>query len=167
MLAGVVKRVFAGVRGRRSWGPGDLTRRQREILALFCRGLSCARIAEARVVRPVAIRNAICAIDTASWKWTPNRKWWSGRCATDCWMINAPLWSPEPERPTAESSSPGSYWCQRFLLLSPSDWLTRCKYNAPALSDRGLPIPYSTGKLVALITAVRLPTGEAVTIPLL
>ena len=48
VLAEVVKRVFGGVCGRRSWGPGDLTRRQREILARFCRGLSCARTAEAR-----------------------------------------------------------------------------------------------------------------------
>ena len=39
-----------------------MTRREREILVLFCWGLSYARIAEIREVRPVTIRNAIYAI---------------------------------------------------------------------------------------------------------
>ena len=60
----VVRRVFEGI--RRGAEPedqnGPLTRREREILALFCRGLSYARIAELREVRPVTIRNAIYAI---------------------------------------------------------------------------------------------------------
>ena len=40
--AEVVPRVFAGIRRgvEEEQGPGDLTPRQREILALFCRGLS-------------------------------------------------------------------------------------------------------------------------------
>ena len=49
--AEVVTRVFAGIRRgaeQEEQGPGDLTRRDREILAQFCRGLSYARIAEAR-----------------------------------------------------------------------------------------------------------------------
>ena len=62
--ADVVRRVFEGI--RRGAEPedetGPLTRREREILALFCRGLSYARIAELREVRPVTIRNAIYAI---------------------------------------------------------------------------------------------------------
>ena len=62
--ADVVRRVFEGI--RRGAEPedesGPLTRREREILALFCRGLSYARIAEIREVRPVTIRNAIYAI---------------------------------------------------------------------------------------------------------
>ena len=60
----VVRRVFEGI--RRGAEPedesGPLTQREREILALFCRGLSYARIAEIREVRPVTIRNAIYAI---------------------------------------------------------------------------------------------------------
>ena len=60
----VVRRVFEGI--RRGFEPEDenspLTRREREILALFCRGLSYARIAEIREVRPVTIRNAIYVI---------------------------------------------------------------------------------------------------------
>ena len=60
----VVRRVFEGI--RRGAEPedetGPLTQREREILALFCRGLSYARIAELREVRPVTIRNAIYAI---------------------------------------------------------------------------------------------------------
>ena len=60
----VVRRVFEGI--RRGAEPEDencpLTPREREILALFCRGLSYARIAEIREVRPVTIRNAIYAI---------------------------------------------------------------------------------------------------------
>ena len=62
--ADVVRRVFEGI--RRGAEPedesGPLTQREREILALFCRGLSYARIAEIREVRPVTIRNAIYAI---------------------------------------------------------------------------------------------------------
>ena len=61
--AEVVRRVFAGIRRgaerEEEPGPGELTSRDREILALFCRGMSYARIAEARGVRPVTIRNAI------------------------------------------------------------------------------------------------------------
>ena len=62
--AEVVPRVFAGIRRgvEEEQGPGDLTPRQREILALFCRGLSYARIAEARGMRPVTIGNAVYAI---------------------------------------------------------------------------------------------------------
>ena len=63
--AEVVRRVFAGIRRgaqEEEPGPGDLTRRDREILALFCRGLSYARIAEAREVKPVTIRNAVYGI---------------------------------------------------------------------------------------------------------
>ena len=63
--AEVVTRVFAGIRQgapQEELGPGDLTRRDREILALFCRGMSYARIAEAREVKPVTIRNAVYGI---------------------------------------------------------------------------------------------------------
>jgi DNA-binding NarL/FixJ family response regulator len=63
--AEVVTRVFAGIRRgapQEELGPGDLTRREQEILALFCRGMSYARIAEDREVKPVTIRNAIYAI---------------------------------------------------------------------------------------------------------
>ena len=64
--AEVVTRVFAGIRRgaeqEEELGPGDLTRREQEILAQFCRGLSYARVAEARGVKPVTIRNAIYAI---------------------------------------------------------------------------------------------------------
>ena len=62
--AEVVTRVFAGIRrgAQEEPGPGDLTRREREILALFCRGMSYARIAEAREVKPVTIRNAVHGI---------------------------------------------------------------------------------------------------------
>ena len=64
--ADVVRRVFEGI--RRGAEPedetGPLTQREREILALFCRGLSYARIAELREVRPVTIRNAIYAIQS-------------------------------------------------------------------------------------------------------
>ncbi len=63
--AQVVTRVFAGIRRgaqQEELGPGGLTQREREILALFCRGMSYARIAEAREVKPVTIRNAIYAI---------------------------------------------------------------------------------------------------------
>ena len=65
MSAEVVRRVFAGVRRgtqEEEPGPGDLTRRDREILALFCRGMSYARIAGAREVKPVTICNAVYGI---------------------------------------------------------------------------------------------------------
>ena len=66
--AEVVRRVFAGI--RRGAEPAEeenqsqLTRRDREILALFCRGMSYARIAEGRGVKPVTIRNAIYGIQS-------------------------------------------------------------------------------------------------------
>ena len=65
VAADVVRRVFAGIRRgaqEEELGPGGLTPRDLEILALFCRGLSYARIAEARGVRPVTVRNAIYGI---------------------------------------------------------------------------------------------------------
>ena len=64
--AEVVRRVFAGIRrgaeSAEEENQSQLTRRDREILALFCRGMSYARIAEGRGVKPVTIRNAIYAI---------------------------------------------------------------------------------------------------------
>ena len=53
VAADVVRRVFAGIRRgaqEEEPGPGGLTPRDLEILALFCRGMSYARIAEARGV---------------------------------------------------------------------------------------------------------------------
>ena len=64
--AEVMRRVFAGI--RRGAEPEEeedrsqLTRRDREILALFCRGMSYVRIVEAREVKPVTIRNAVYGI---------------------------------------------------------------------------------------------------------
>ena len=43
-------------------GSGDLTERDLEILASFCRGMSYAKIAEARGVKPVTVRIAVYAI---------------------------------------------------------------------------------------------------------
>ena len=63
--AEVVRRVFAGIsRGAETEeeDQSQLTPRDREILALFCRGMSYARIAEAREVKPVTIRNAVYGI---------------------------------------------------------------------------------------------------------
>ena len=62
----VVRRVFAGIRGgaepEEEPRPAGLTPRDREILALFSQGMSYARIAEARGVQPVTIRNAVYGI---------------------------------------------------------------------------------------------------------
>ena len=63
--ADVVRRVFAGIRRTEGMDDdlsGGLTRRDQEILALFCRGMSYARIAEVRGVMPVTIRNAVYGI---------------------------------------------------------------------------------------------------------
>ena len=63
--ASIVRRVFAAIRAgaeQEEKGLGGLTQRDLEILASFCRGLSYARIAEARGVKPVTIRNAVYAI---------------------------------------------------------------------------------------------------------
>ena len=64
--AEVVTRVFARIRAEAEQGGekglGGLTERDLEILASFCRGMSYARIAEARGVKPVTIRNAVYAI---------------------------------------------------------------------------------------------------------
>ena len=64
--AGVVTRVFARIRAEAKEGgekgvPG-LTKRDIEILASFCRGMPYGKIAEAREVKPVTIRNAVYAI---------------------------------------------------------------------------------------------------------
>ena len=63
--ASIVRRVFAAIRAgaeQEEKGLGGLTQRELQILASFCRGLSYARIAEARGVKPVTIRNAVYAI---------------------------------------------------------------------------------------------------------
>ena len=63
--ASIVRRVFAAIRAgaeQEEKGLGGLTQRELQILASFCRGLSYARIAEARGVKAVTIRNAVYAI---------------------------------------------------------------------------------------------------------
>ena len=64
--AEVVTRVFAGIRsGGRTGDAADvagLTFREREILISFSQGMSYARIAEARGIKPVTVRNAIYGI---------------------------------------------------------------------------------------------------------
>ncbi|MYC35715.1 MAG: response regulator transcription factor [Chloroflexi bacterium] len=61
-----IRRVFAGIRHaeerRKTHGPGGLTAREREILALFSQGLSYAEVAKVRENQPLTIRNAIYAI---------------------------------------------------------------------------------------------------------
>ena len=64
--AEVVTRVFAGIRDAARAGDApdriDLTRREREILISFATGMSYARIAEERGIKPVTARNAIYGI---------------------------------------------------------------------------------------------------------
>ena len=63
--ASIVRRVFAAIRAgaeQEEKGLGGLTQRELKILTSFCRGLSYARIAEARGVKAVTIRNAVYAI---------------------------------------------------------------------------------------------------------
>ena len=64
--ADVVTRVFARIRAEAEQGGekgvAGLTERDLEILAAFCRGMSYGKIAEARGVKPVTIRNAVYAI---------------------------------------------------------------------------------------------------------
>ncbi len=63
--ASIVRRVFAAIGAgaeREEKGLGGLTQRDLEILTSFCRGILYARIAEARGVKPVTIRNAVYAI---------------------------------------------------------------------------------------------------------
>ena len=64
--ADVVRRVFEGIRRGaepdEEPGLGRLTRRDREVLALFSRGMSYTQIAELREVKPVTIRNAVYSI---------------------------------------------------------------------------------------------------------
>ena len=59
----VVRRAFAEIRGDgRAGDAAGLTPREREILVSFSRGMSYARIAEARGTKPVTVRNAIYGI---------------------------------------------------------------------------------------------------------
>ena len=64
--ADVVTRVFARIRAEATQEgekrPARLTQRDLEILTSFSQGMSYARIAEARGVKPVTIRNAVYAI---------------------------------------------------------------------------------------------------------
>ena len=61
--SGVVRRVFAEKRGTARMGDVDgLTPREREILTSFASGMSYARIAEARGIQPVTVRNAVYGI---------------------------------------------------------------------------------------------------------
>ena len=64
--ADVVKRVFAEIRGGARTGDAAdrarLTQRERQILISFTTGISYARIAETRGIKPVTVRNAIYGI---------------------------------------------------------------------------------------------------------
>ena len=62
----VVRRVFARIRreAKAAEEEDELTGREKEMLASFCRGLSYAAIAEARGVKPVTIRNALYGIQS-------------------------------------------------------------------------------------------------------
>ena len=61
----VVRRVFARIRREAKAAEEDeLTGREKEMLASFCRGMSYAAIAEARGVKPVTIRNALYGIQS-------------------------------------------------------------------------------------------------------
>ena len=60
----VVRRAFEEIRGNRRAGDAaaGLTQREREILVSVSQGMPYARIAEARGVKPVTVRNAIYRI---------------------------------------------------------------------------------------------------------
>ena len=62
---GVVRRVFGAIRDAGTEDPAavaGLTPREREILVSFAQGMSYARIAEARGIKPVTVRNAVYSI---------------------------------------------------------------------------------------------------------
>ena len=60
----IVRRAFAAIRGagKTEDAAAGLTPREREILVSFAQGMSYARIAEARGIKPVTARNAIYGI---------------------------------------------------------------------------------------------------------
>ena len=61
----IVRRAFEEIRGGGRAGDATaagLTQREREILVSFAQGMSYARIAEARGIKPVTVRNAIYGI---------------------------------------------------------------------------------------------------------
>ena len=64
--ADVVRRTFEAIRGagktEDAAAAAGLTPREREILVSFARGMSYARIAEARGIKPVTVRNAIYGV---------------------------------------------------------------------------------------------------------
>ncbi len=64
--AEVLRRVFAEIRAAEHMKKTSehlrLTQREREILTMFAQGLSYARIAEARHIQPLTVRNAIYGI---------------------------------------------------------------------------------------------------------
>ena len=60
----VVRRVFARIRRGAKAEEDELTEREKEMLASFCRGMSYAAIAEARGVKPVTIRNGLYSIQS-------------------------------------------------------------------------------------------------------
>ena len=79
--ADVVTRVFARIRAEAKQGGekgvAGLTERNLEILTSFCRSMSYGKIAEARGVKPVTIRNAVYAIQGKLGS-ARSRRWWSG-----------------------------------------------------------------------------------------
>ena len=64
--ADVVRRTFEAIRGagktEDAAAAAGLTPREREILVSFAQGMSYARIAEARGIKPVTVRNAIYGV---------------------------------------------------------------------------------------------------------
>ena len=62
----MVRRVFARIRreAKPEEEQGELTGREKEILASFSQGMSYNAIAEARGVKPVTIRNALYSVQS-------------------------------------------------------------------------------------------------------
>ena len=121
---GVVRRVFTKIRaGANAEEEGELTPREKEILASFSQGISYAAsegmsyaaIAEARGVRPVTIRNAIYTIQVKLGLGTKQEivVWAvrSGLLDDPSTPERSPLaatWATTPPIPPASSPSPAS-----------------------------------------------------------
>ena len=90
LCGGVVAAIRSAAEVRDAADDAGLTAREREILVSFAGGMSYARIAEQRGIKPVYPFGTPSTASRRSWGLRRCRAWCSGQRGTGCWMTFDP-----------------------------------------------------------------------------